>query len=376
MAEGSDDKTEAPTGKRIGQARERGQVPRSREAATFAVLMAGVVALWLVAPLLGNAMNRIMHLSFSLTRDQIFSVEEMGRVFVRALITAAVPVLLFAFIVLCCALYGNFYVGGYNLSTQAIMPKFSKMNPLSGLRRIVSLNALVELLKAFAKVLFIGAFCYFALRYRIHDVLRLSYLDSTQALQQAIMLLFRMMLVVVLALIPIVLIDVPFQKWHYLKQLRMSKQEVKDEFKDAEGNPQIKSKLRHLQYQMAARRMMKKVPEADVVVTNPTQYAVALQYEPDGPNAPVVVAKGVDEIAEKIKEIARAYAVPVIPAPPLARSLYYTTDLDQQIPRGLFKAVAQVLAWVLGMKSYKEGKVSQRPRDLDRNLPIPDELRF
>ena len=184
------------------------------------------------------------------------------------------------------------------------------------------------------------------------------------------------MVIIVCSLCPIVLLDVPYQKWNYIKQLRMSKQEIKDELKDTEGNPQIKGKIKQLQYQMAARRMMKKVPEADVVVTNPTHYAVALKYDPNGTTAPLVVAKGVDEIAEKIKEIARESEVPVIPLPPLARSLYYTTDLDCEIPRGLFKAVAQVLAWVMGMKSFKEGKSKQRPRDLDMNLPIPDELKF
>ena len=156
----------------------------------------------------------------------------------------------------------------------------------------------------------------------------------------------------------------------------MTKQEVKDEYKNTEGNPQIKSKIKSMQFQMAARRMMKNVPTADVVVTNPTHYAVALKYDPDGPTAPLVVAKGVDEIAEKIKEIARESGVPVIPIPPLARSLYYTTELDTPIPRGLFKAVAHVLAWVMGMKAFKEGKSNVRPKDLDKNPPIPDEYRF
>ncbi len=156
----------------------------------------------------------------------------------------------------------------------------------------------------------------------------------------------------------------------------MSKQEVKDEYKDSEGNPQIKGKIKQMQYQMAARRMMQKVPEADVVVTNPTHYAVALSYDVDGSTAPIVVAKGIDEIAEKIKEIARESNVPVIPIPPLSRSLYYTTELDTEIPRGLFKAVAQLLAWVMGMKAYKEGKSAQKPKELDKNLPIPEELRF
>lgn len=152
--------------------------------------------------------------------------------------------------------------------------------------------------------------------------------------------------------------------------------EGKDEFKEQEGNPQIKSRIRQKQYQLASRRMMEKVPKADVVVTNPTHYAVAISYDPDGRLAPVVVAKGVDEIAEIIKHIARETGVPVLPIPPLARSLYYTTDLDREIPRGLFKAVAQVLAWVMGMKAFKEGKSKVRPRDLDTELPIPEELRF
>ena len=184
------------------------------------------------------------------------------------------------------------------------------------------------------------------------------------------------MLFIVCAMVPIIMLDVPFQIWQYRQQLRMTKQELKDEMKETEGNPQIKSRMRRMQYEMAARRMMAKVPTADVVVTNPTHYAVALSYDPEGELAPIVVAKGVDEVAEKIKEIAREYGIPVLQLPPLARSLYYTTDLDHEIPRGLFQAVAQVLAWVLGTKAYNEGRNPNKPRDLDPNVPIPDELRF
>jgi flagellar biosynthetic protein FlhB len=370
------DKTEQPTGKRLSDARKRGQLPRSREAGTFFVLMSGVLALWAVSSFLGRGMKEIMVNSFSLTRDQIFTVDEMRRIFVQDLGDIALPVLALALIVLVCALFGNIFIGGFNFSTEAMAPKFSKLSPLSGIKRIFSLNSVIELIKGIAKVAFIGSFCYFVLSGMAGQILKLSYIDPLTGIGKAIRMLFHTMLLIVCAMIPIVLIDVPYQKWNYIRQLRMTKQEVKDEFKEQEGNPQVKNKIKSMQFQMASRRMMEKVPKADVVVTNPTHYAVALSYDPKGTLAPVVVAKGVDDIAEIIKHIARETNVPVIPIPPLARSLYYTTDLDREIPRGLFKAVAQVLAWVMGMKAFKEGKSKVRPRDLSEDLPIPEELRF
>ena len=372
----NDDKTEQPTGKKISDARRKGQVPRSKEAATFIVLLAGVLSLWGFSSMLGRAIQQIMHNSFTLTRDQIFSVDEIRRLFVANVTEVGLPILCISVILFICGIYGNTFIGGYNFSHEAYQPKFDKLNPVNGIGRIFSLNSIIELLKGVLKVAFIGSFCYFALSGRISEVLTLSYLDPIGAIKRAMILLLQFMIIVVCAMLPIVLIDVPYQKWHYLKQLRMTKQEVKDEYKNTEGNPQVKGKIKQLQFQMAARRMMAKVPQADVVVTNPTHYAVALSYDPNGTTAPLVVAKGLDEIAEKIKEIARETNVPVIPIPPLARSLYYTTDLDNEIPRGLFKAVAQVLAWVMGMKAFKEGKSQQRPRNLDMNPEIPDELRF
>lgn len=372
----NDEKTEQPTGKKLSDARNKGQVPRSKEAATFVVLLAGVLSLWAFAGMLGKSIRQIMNNSFNLTRDQIFYEDEIRRLFVANITEIALPILCISVILFFCGIWGNIFVGGFNFSHEAYQPKFDKLNPINGIGRIFSLNSVVELLKGILKVAFIGSFCYFALSGRISEVLTLSYLDPIGAIRRAMILLLQFMIIVVCAMLPIVLIDVPYQKWHYLKQLRMTKQEVKDEYKNTEGNPQIKGKIKQLQFQMAARRMMAKVPAADVVVTNPNHYAVALSYDPNGTLAPVVVAKGVDEIAEKIKEIARETNVPVIPIPPLARSLYYTTELDTEIPRGLFKAVAQVLAWVMGMKAFKEGKSQQRPRDLDMNPYIPDELRF
>lgn len=370
------DKTEQPTQKKLDDARKKGQLPRSKEAGTFFVLMAGVLSIWGFSSLLGKGMMQVMHNSFNLTREQIFSLDEFRRIFLQNLTEIGLPLFGIVICIFICAFVGSIFIGGFNFSQEALMPKFSKLDPIKGIGKIFSINSIVELIKGIFKILFIGSFCYFALSGKIGAILSLSYSDPHVAIKSAIVMLFHFMVLIVCALIPIVMLDVPYQKWHYVKQLRMSKQEIKDEYKDTEGNPQIKGKIKQLQFQMAARRMMEKVPQADVVVTNPTHYAVALSYDQNGSTAPIVVAKGVDEIAEKIKEIARESNVPVIPLPPLARSLYYTTDLDHEIPRGLFKAVAQVLAWVLGMKAFKEGKARQRPRDLDMNPEIPDELRF
>lgn len=372
----SDDKTEQPTGKKLDDARKKGQVPRSKEAGTFFVLFAGVLAIWIFSGFLSRGMQQVMFNSFTLTREQTFSTDEFRRIFIENIKCIAIPLIGISSIVFVCAIIGAIFIGGYNFSQEALKPKFNKLNPVTGLGRIFSINSIIELIKGILKVSFIGTFCYFALSGKFSELMALSFLDSHAAIRRGIYLLFHLMLIIVCAMLPIVLLDVPYQKWHYIRQLRMSKQEVKDEYKDSEGNPQIKCKIKQMQYQMAARRMMQKVPEADVVVTNPTHYAVALSYDVDGSTAPIVVAKGIDEIAEKIKEIARESNVPVIPIPPLSRSLYYTTELDTEIPRGLFKAVAQLLAWVMGMKAYKEGKSAQKPKELDKNLPIPEELRF
>lgn len=378
MAESSDgqEKTEEPTGKKIRDAREKGQLPRSREIGTFFVLLSGVVSLWLMSSFIGTGMSRMMKHSFSLTREQAFDLSELARVFMQDIALVALPLVAVCGIMLLCAFFGNIILGGMNFSTEAMMPKFSKLNPLSGIKRMFSLNSLIELIKSIAKVACIGSICYFLITGRINEILRLSYIEPHAAVAEAFKILIIFMIIIVCAMIPIIMLDVPFQIWNYRQQLKMTKQELKDELKDTEGNPQIKSRIKRLQYEMAARRMMAKVPAADVVVTNPTHYAVALSYDPDGQSAPIVVAKGVDEVAAKIREIASEYGIPVLQLPPLARSLYYTTDLDREIPRGLFRAVAQVLAWVMGVKAYKDGKSPNPPKDLDTDLPIPEELRF
>ena len=370
------EKTEDPTSKRLRDARTKGQIPRSRESGTFFVLMSGVIGLFVIAPYLGLGMKEAFQVTSSLTREQAFDINEMSRVFVQAFSSIGIPLLFLCLFTFLSALIGNIFLGGLNFSTQALMPKFNKLNPISGFKRMFSLNSLMELTKSLLKVICIGSICYLMVSTHLNEIMRLSYINPAEAAAEAMMTLFFFMVVIVCAMIPIVLIDIPWQIHHYREQLKMTKQEVKDEYKDIEGNPQIKSRIRRMQYEMASRRMMSDVPKADVVVTNPTHYAVALRYDPLSPLAPVVVAKGVEEIAEKIKEIAYAYEIPVMQLPPLARSLYFTTQIGHEIPKGLFKAVAQVLAYVMGMRSYREGRSKRPPREIDRNLPIPEELRF
>ena len=228
----SDDKTEEPTEKKISDARKKGQVPRSKEAATFFVLLAGVLSIWAFSKMLGRGLNQIMHNSFVLTREQVFSDDEIRRIFVENLLDIAIPIFGISFILFLCGIYGNIFIGGYNFSYEAMAPKFSKINPINGFQRMFSINSLVELVKSILKVVCIGAFCYFAVSGRGSEILALSYLDPMNAIGKSISLLFQFMVIIVCAMIPIVLVDVPYQKWHYLKQLRMSKQDIKDEYKN------------------------------------------------------------------------------------------------------------------------------------------------
>ncbi len=369
------EKTEQPTGKRLEDSRKKGQVARSKELGTFAVLLSGICGLWLVSNWLYEALLKVIKRCFLIKRAEIYDVSFMEKILIESFYTVSFPLIAMFAVVFVCAFVGNILVGGMNFSQEAMMPKFSKLSPLSGVKRVFSVNSVVELIKGILKVLLIGSFCYFLISGRIESILALSTMNITYAMKEAIDIMFWTLLFIICAMIPIALIDAPFQLWHYKEQLKMTKQEVKEEFKNQEGNPQVKSQIRHMMYQLINRRMMQKVPEADVVVTNPTHYAVALKYDVDGTQAPTVVAKGVDEIAFKIREIALESGVYILEAPPLARSLYYTTDFDEEIPRGLFQAVAQVLAYVYQMKQFKKGK-APKPHDLNKDLPIPEDMRY
>ena len=256
----------------------------------------------------------------------------------------------------------------------SLAPKFSRMNPANGIKRMFSSTAVIELLKALAKFLLILFVALTVLKSDIDDLLRIAHEPLEQAIIHSVQLVGWSTLWMACGLIIIAAVDVPIQIWESIKKLKMTKQEIRDEHKDQEGRPEVKQRIRQLQRDMSQRRMMAAIPDADVVITNPTHYAVALKYDPDKGGAPMLVAKGSDFLALKMREIAVANNVLLLESPALARSIYYSTELEQEIPGGLYLAVAQVLAYVYQIRQYRAGK-GKRPDPLKDDLPIPPDLR-
>jgi len=369
------EKTEAPTGRRLDDARNKGQIPRSKEMGTAVVLLTSLVGLFVISKPLGEALQAIFIRDFTLDRQEIFDPWAMIRFLVADIQSLAFPLLTLFFIVVVAAIIGNLLLGGANLSSEAMLPKLSKLSPMAGLKRMFGVQSLVELIKSIAKVAFIALLSWSWVMGQLPHILDLGQRQLPFAIFDALELCWWAALMICCALLPIVAIDVPFQIWNHTRQLRMSKQEIKDEHQNSEGKPEVKGRIRRLQYEMANRRMMAEVPKADVIVTNPTHYAIALKYDRQKGRAPVVIAKGSDEIAMKIREIATAYNISIVASPALARSIYYTTKLDDEIPEGLFVAVAQVLAYVYQLQAFRQGR-GQAPKKLADELPIPSKFRY
>ncbi|OZG72877.1 flagellar biosynthesis protein FlhB [Hahella sp. CCB-MM4] len=369
----SQEKTEEPTGRKIQKAREEGQIPRSKELGTMAVLMSAAVAFLIFGPALGRSLENILRYSFSMTRDEIFDpgkpIIHLGAMAIEAA-TALIP---FMLILLIASIFGNIALGGMLVSGKSIMPKFSRINPLEGLKRMFSLKSLMELVKAIAKTLVVGGVGWLILNNAIPSLLDMTGQDPMVSIRHTLELMAWSFLFLSSSLILIAMVDIPFQIYDHTKNLRMTKQEIKDEFKDTEGKPEVKRRVRELQYQMTQRRMLQEVPKADVVITNPTHYSVALKYDAKTMDAPVVVAKGVDHMAMKIREIARAHDVELVETPPLTRAIYYHADIDEEIPSGLYLAVAQVLAYVFQLRRFRRG-FGKRPGKIP-DFDIPSHLR-
>jgi len=353
--ENGQEKSEEPTEKRLREAREKGQVARSRELNSFLVTTGSAVVFLVFGGQMLLGLSEVVRESFIISRSDVFDQAAMFSRLANAFVDAFISFIPLFFASVVLALVATLAVGGWNFSTQAMAPKVSKMNPLSGLKRIFGVQALMELGKTFAKFVLIaaiGAAVFFTFE---PEFLTLGMQPFDKALAHAGSLLAWGFLAVSLGLLLVALIDVPFQIWQHHKQQRMTLQEVKDEHKDTEGRPEIKQRIRQTQMQMSQRRMMEEVPEADVVVTNPTHYAVALKYDAEGVGAPVVVAKGVDEMALNLRKIAQAHGVELFEAPPLARALYAHVEIDEVIPAALYTAVAQVLAYVYQLKEAARG---------------------
>jgi flagellar biosynthetic protein FlhB len=374
MANDSAEKTEEPTPKKLEDARKKGQIARSRELSTALVLVFSASAFFFVGTFIADAMYKIFQRSFVLSRDETYDNTHMFQALGMAVTESSLPVIMFMIIALIGGVYGSIALGGYNFSWKSAAPKGNRLSPLEGFKRMFGMNALVELIKGVAKVVVIGFMAYLALYIFKDEALHLDLELYPLNLFHALDMIEWAFLLLCCGMIPIALIDVPYQSFKHNKEMKMTLQEVKDERKNAEGDPQVKGRIRRLQYQAAANRMMQEVPEADVIVTNPTHYSVALKYEQNGDRAPIMVAKGVDELAMHIRKIANAHEVPIVQSPMLARAIYYNTEEGNEIPSKLFMAVAQVLAYVYQLKAYKKGKAS-RPKPLKKNLPIPPELR-
>lgn len=373
MAEDSDlEKTEQPSQRRLDQAREKGQVARSRELSTFAVLMAGGGTLWFMGSAFTQHMVKLLRDGLTLNQEMAFNTSLMiPRLYdlsVEVLIAFS-PLLL---VVMLAAAFSPLLLNGWLFSAESLQPQFSRMNPVSGIARMFSTHALVELAKAVGKSILVGGVAAWVIWHNKDAVMALGTQSASASIPQMGHLVASSFMMIVGAMLLIVAIDVPFQLWDHNKKLMMSKEELRQESKETEGDPMVKGRIRSLQREAARRRMMAAIPTADVVVTNPTHYAVALKYSNKGMRAPVVVAKGAHLLAQRIREIAQENHVPILEAPPLARALHKHTDLGESIPEALYIAVAEVLAYVYQLRRYEKqgGARPQEPGD----LPVPAEL--
>ncbi|HMM54176.1 MAG TPA: flagellar biosynthesis protein FlhB [Candidatus Desulfobacillus sp.] len=372
MAEESDlEKTEPASPRRLEQAREEGQVPQSRELSSFLVLMAGTGALWVIASWLAGRISGAVSRGLSFGRAAAFDDSALTGLLGGQALEALLSMGPLFLILVLAALAGPFMLGGLNFSTKALAPDLTRLDPLKGLRRMFSMHSVGELVKGILKAALVGAVVAWVVLREQEQVFALIAQPIDTGLPAVGRLILFSALVIVASMALIAAVDVPFQLWQYHKRLRMSKEEVRKEMKEMEGDPQLKARIRSQQREIARRRMMAAVPTAQVVVTNPTHFAVALAYDERMP-APRVVAKGRGVVAEKIREVARAHGVPLLEAPPLARALYAHTELEQTIPPALFRAVAEVMAYVYQLNAWlaRGGRAPEAPTA----LPVPAEL--
>jgi flagellar biosynthetic protein FlhB len=369
MSEEDLEKTEQPTAKRLEEARKKGQVPRSTDLNTAAVVLIAGAGLHFMGAGLGDSLFELMRAGLSLSREQALDESSAISLFAAATLRAMLACAPILGLTLVAALLAPMVIGGWNMSFGVLAPDFSRLSPMAGFGRMFSARGLVELIKAFAKFGLIGLVAVLFLWSRRAELLELGGEAPAVAIGHAITLSGNALLYLSGSLALIAAIDVPWQLFQHNKQLRMTRQEVRDEMKESEGNPEVKGKIRQLQQEVARRRMMAQVPKADVIVTNPTHFAVALRYDDKRMRAPIVVAKGADAVAARIREVAAEHGVPVFEAPPLARALFRGVDLDHEVPANLYVAVAQVLTYIYQLKAARRsGTVPPTPPTIDASV--------
>lgn len=367
--EDGQEKTEEPTAKRLEEARKKGDIPRSKDLNTMLLTLVAAGSLLVFGPGVAEVLLEIFQYNFSISRGDIFDTQGMFRHLTQSVKEAILGLLpMFAVFVL-AALIAPISLGGWNFSTEALTPKFSRLDPIAGIKRLFSLNSLVELVKSIAKVLVVAVSAVLVFNAFKMELPALAWMAPEYAFSRMVEILAWVAIWISSSLIIIVLIDVPFQLYQHNEKMKMTLQEVKDEMKNTEGKPEVKGRIRQLQREMANRRMMADVPQADVVITNPTHFAVALKYEDGAMGAPELLAKGGDEVAFKIREIAESKGVPVLQIPSLSRAIYYSTEIGDSIPEGLYMAVAQVLAYVYQLKQSAKGKASHPGKAPSPEIP-------
>jgi flagellar biosynthetic protein FlhB len=350
-AETGGERTEEPSQKRLQDARERGQVPRSRELTNFATMIAGSATLVAIAGTLSSRLSQLMRQGLSIDAGTLRDPDGMFASLAQASISAITLLLPVFGAVISLVLLAAIGLGGWNFSAQAMVPDFTRMSPLAGLKRLFGLRGASELGKALLKCALVGGVCAAIVSALFGDVLALAHMETRAAIGRGAGLVSWAFVWLCASMALVAMIDVPLQLFQFKSALRMTRQEVRDEAKESDGRPETKQRIRQLQQAIARRRMMHKIPTADVVLVNPTHFAVALKYDPKMMRAPRVVAKGADLVAQNIRRIAAEHRVPVFESPKLTRALYRSTDLNKEIPAGLYVAVAQVLSYIFRVRT-------------------------
>ncbi|QXB56333.1 flagellar biosynthesis protein FlhB [Aeromonas sp. FDAARGOS 1415] len=367
------DKTEEASSQKLRKAREEGQIARSRELSSAGLLLIGGLAMQWMVPSFGlffaELMKQPQRFNWQGPRDPQMMIHWTADALI-GMLWVLLP--LFGLLALLLVLLGA-VPGGMVLVWKKLMPSGEKLNPLKGLKRMFSTHSLMELLKSLLKVLLIGGTLALMLEHQWPTLMMMNRMPPQAAMEQALRILSQAFILLGSVQMLIAVLDVPYQRWSLSKQLKMTKQEVKDEHKNSEGRPEIKARIRQVQGMLARARIEQRVPQADVIIVNPTHYAVAIKYDPERANAPYVIAKGVDSMAERIREVAGQHGKMVMSLPELTRAIYYSTRVDQEVPAGLYTAVAYVLNHVLQLRAYEAGK-GKRPNPL-APLHVPPELR-
>jgi flagellar biosynthetic protein FlhB len=356
------ERTEEPSQRRLQEARERGQIPRSRELTNFATMIAGSATIAALGGSLAGRLSQMMRRGLIIDENSLRGTDSMLSSLANACLSAVIAVLPIFGALISLALLASVALGGWNFSARALVPDFSRLSPLAGLKRLFGLHGLSELGKALLKCLVVGGVCAWVVSWIFGDVLSLGRMAPAAAIGRGTGLLSRAFVWLCGSLALVAIVDVPLQLFQFKRTLRMTRQELRDEAKETDGRPETKQRIRQMQQTLARRRMMHKVPEADVVIVNPTHFAVALKYDPKKMRAPRVLAKGVDLVAQNIRRIAEENRVPVFESPKLARALYRSTDLNKEIPGGLYMAVAQVLSYIFRIRTLNPTAAARMAR--------------